>query len=269
MSFVFQFDKYQATGNDFIIFSDPNLADKICNQQMIKRLCDRKYGIGADGLILLEESENEAFIFNYYNADGSRGEMCGNGCRAAILNAFDKNWVEREKPFSFLADDGLHKGIIHSVDAISLTILSNDMPHEIETKNFELPPWVTKIKFVNTGVPHLIVFYKGNLTHSDILKWGRYLRLHPYFAPAGCNVNFIKEEAGKTIIRTYERGVENETESCGTGITASALAIAKSDVDEWVTQLKALGGNVKVERKKNKLYLRGPARHVFSGQMNL
>ncbi len=255
------FYKYQGTGNDFIIFDNRKQLFPKKNQQAIKSLCDRKFGIGGDGVILLEDSSQHDFEMIYFNADGNLGSMCGNGARCIV--AFAQLLKLIDKTTSFEAMNKIYHATL-DVNAVSLTM--NDV-NQIET--------FPKHVFLNTGSPHHIEFEK-NISDLDIYNKGREIRYgSPYFEE-GTNVNFVSQLNSNTFeIRTYERGVENETMSCGTGVTAAAIAShALHKTTDNSINLQTLGGNLQVSFTfENNCYknivLKGPATFVFKGSIQL
>ncbi len=263
------FFKIQATGNDFILFDHKNLPSSFFNSENIQKLCDRRLGIGADGLIGLEKNDKLAFIFHYYNSDGSRGEMCANGCRAAINFAFKMGWVEKDISFNFLADDGEHYGQYHSENLIELDVLASGKIEKINIGQFNPPTWVESGFYTNTGVPHVVFLCSPEFKYQAIESFGKYIRGHPAFSPQGTNVNFVvNQKDGSVFVRTYERGVERETLSCGTGITASAIvvnSIQKKIADKIKVFTK--GGELNVIFSHTQKLISGPAKIVFTGQL--
>ncbi len=254
------FYKYQGTGNDFVMVDNRhNLLSKN-NTKMIQRLCDRKFGIGADGLILLENPDNsgEDFKMVYFNADGKESSMCGNGGRCIVAFANFLGIVKEKAAFS--AIDGYHEATIEN-GQVSLKM--TDVPKIEENKSF---------LFLNTGSPHHVQFMQAVDT-LEIKKEGAAIRYSErYNATGGTNVNFVEvEKEGYLKVRTYERGVEDETLSCGTGVTAVAIAAhltGKAASNEIL--LKTPGGELIVsfeqEGKSYKnIWLTGPAEQVFEG----
>lgn len=260
------FYKYQATGNDFVLID--NLSGKYAfSQNQIKSICDRKFGIGADGLMLIEKHPSLHFNLQYYNSDGSQS-LCGNGSRAAVNMAASLGLVNGKAKFK--AFDGLHDAEIEEGGIVRLKM--NDVSE------------VTKVGddyFINTGSPHLIRFVT-DLKNYPVFETGRKIRYSNQFLPDGTNVNFVEINPPNTIfVRTYERGVENETLSCGTGVTAAALAASYHQLASPIT-IKTLGGDLKVEFKTRQsglssgqadifedIYLVGPAKLVFEGDLEL
>lgn len=254
------FNKYEGAGNDFIIVSNTPPVIEHSDNLLIKHLCDRRFGIGADGLILIEKHEGYDFEMVFFNSDGSPGKMCGNGGRCSAHYAM-RHFTEKQN-LRFLAGDGDHVARI-SGDLIELSI--NDVHDILKTRDGIV---------VNTGVPHLVVF-RDDIDKIDLTAFARPLRYSPLYAPEGVNVNLVQVEGDRLRVRTYERGVEDETMACGTGVTASAIAAALSG--KIVTdhaEIKANGGTLHVSFKiKNdtvtEIFLTGPATFVFSGETEI
>lgn len=252
------FYKYQGTGNDFILIDNRSLQFPKIDAKLVASLCDRKYGIGADGLILLENDEMSDFKMVYYNADGNEGSLCGNGGRCTVAFAKYLNIIGNGTTFN--AVDGQHKA------SISDGIVSLQMGDVSEIK--EKPDYV----FLDTGSPHHVQMVK-NLENFDVFKEGKKLR-YGLYGMAGSNINFVEHiEDSIFAVRTYERGVENETLSCGTGVTAVALAMHnKGKVTNQETVVRTQGGDLQVRFKKEdgvytNIFLIGPAKQVFKGEI--
>ncbi|MCU0356104.1 MAG: diaminopimelate epimerase [Cyclobacteriaceae bacterium] len=255
------FFKYQATGNDFILI-DNRSGELRLSVEEIRLLCDRKFGIGADGLMLIEPHPSLSFSLNYYNSDGSQS-LCGNGSRAAVCFASRLGIVSDNA--SFIAYDGAHDAQLLTNGLVRLNM--NDV-HEVIYFNQDV--------FIDTGSPHYIRFV-DDVKNYPVAEEGRSIRYNAAFAERnGTNVNFVELLPGNTIyVRTYERGVENETLSCGTGVTAAALAASQHGYTSPVT-VKTPGGDLSVEFEKNRtdrsftgIYLIGPAKMVFQGDLEL
>jgi diaminopimelate epimerase len=253
-----EFFKYQGTGNDFVMIDNRDLQFPK-DKKVIEKLCDRRFGIGGDGLILLENDPNSDFKMVYYNSDGNESTMCGNGGRCLVAFAYFLDIFETQTTFT--AIDGLHKAEINN-GIIKLKMIDVDSIKNIEG-NFEL----------NTGSPHYVTFVEM-LKNYKVYDSGNKIRNSPSYSQEGINVNFVEVISENEIfIRTYERGVEDETFSCGTGATASALVFLK-DKNQPSVNVKVLGGNLKVyadqegEKFKN-IWLEGPAKQVFKGKINL
>jgi len=251
------FSKYQATGNDFIIIDNrQNVFPK--ETWHIEKLCDRNFGIGSDGLILIENSDSEEFEMVFYNPDGSQS-LCGNGSRAAIRFAESLKIIE--KKISFAAYDGPHQAIIKE-QSINLQMGNVQNGRQIEGGIF-----------LDTGSPHYVLFVE-NVQQIDVVTEGRKWRHSGLFGEGGANVNFVEiKDKTNIYVRTYERGVENETLSCGTGVTASALAASEKGCTSPLI-IKTKGGILEVSYQQvdsgyKNVWLEGPAEHVFSGKINL
>jgi diaminopimelate epimerase len=254
------FYKYHGTGNDFIILDNRDETIHLSTSQ-ITHLCHRNFGIGADGLMLLEKSTHTHFKMRYFNSDGKEGSMCGNGGRCLIAFAKKLNIIDSEAKFE--AIDGLHHATI-TENGVRLKM--NDV-NGIEQIDEDF--------FLNTGSPHYVK-YVSNLNTIDVFAEGRTIRYNNRFSEKGTNVNFI-EKIGDTLhIRTYERGVENETLSCGTGTVAAAIICTLGTSNEHKeVHFQTKGGPLKVsfiknnEVQFNQVWLEGPAQFVFEGQVEL
>ncbi len=257
------FEKYQGTGNDFIMMDVRNRAIPE-KTDIIAHLCDRHFGIGADGLILLDDSEHHDFAMRYFNADGKESTMCGNGGRCIVAFARRLGIIDNET--SFEAADGLHRAFILDETADEYLV-------RLGLSDTAITEWHDGEIILDTGSPHLVKLCSG-LYETDVFREGKRLRQLPRFGPDGINVNFIEEIGGLVNVRTYERGVEAETLSCGTGTTAAALAWAiRTGLDGPVT-LRNPGGVLTVHfRRKDKIFrdifLEGPATYVFSGETEI
>lgn len=255
------FYKYQGTGNDFIIIDNRNLIFDRKNKTLIEKLCHRKFGIGADGFMLLQNRTGYDFEMVYYNADGNESSMCGNGGRCIVDFARELKIIKDKA--HFIAIDGEHEA---HLKGNSVSLKMNDV------KNIEIHP---DFYFLNTGSSHYVEFVK-DIEHVDVFEKGKEIRYNDRFKKEGTNVNFVEiKEDNQLFVRTYERGVENETLSCGTGVTASALAASlkenKSSRNSF--NIKTLGGDLTVKFKKNKgdsfsdIWLEGSAILVFKGEV--
>ncbi len=258
---LIEFNKYQGAGNDFVMIDDRSLNFPDTNNKLIASLCDRRFGIGADGLILIRNHGDLDFEMLYFNSDGEIGTMCGNGGRCAYLFALDKSIVNGEAVFE--ASDGLHKASVDKDGIISLSMNNVDAPLSIMGNNF-----------LNTGSPHYIIPVT-DISKIDVVTRGRAFRMSEQFAPGGTNVNFIEVSNEKIKIRTYERGVEDETLACGTGITAAAISNEWGKEDGlYTTTVEAIGGTLKVNfilniKGASDIKLIGPAQNVYSGIINI
>lgn len=255
-----EFYKYHGAGNDFILI-DNRKNDFIIDHQKIEQLCRRRLGIGADGLILLHASADASvdFSMQYFNADGFEGSMCGNGGRCIVAFAQKLGIIERKTVFSGI--DGLHKAEILSSDEHTATI-------RLQMKDVEDIQLFDDGYFLNTGSPHLVKFVE-NVYDLDVFKEGSKIRNDARFED-GTNVNFVQIENKFIYVRTFERGVEDETLSCGTGVTASALAWAKMFSIPSPVAVQTRGGNFTIFfKEKNNLFtdiwLQGESCFVFKG----
>jgi diaminopimelate epimerase len=256
-----KFYKYQGTGNDFVIVDNFQGNVDLSNEQ-IAHICDRKFGIGADGLMLLEKSNKYDFEMKYYNADGNLGSMCGNGGRCIVKFAYDINLIDEHA--MFLAVDGVHEARIDKEGIVSLEMNDVDAIIKIDNSTCEL----------NTGSPHYVSFV-NDVSALDVFKSGREIRYNDAYSKDGINVNFVAIDGEHLKIRTYERGVENETLSCGTGVTAAAIAAFNLGlIKSKLVTVKAMGGNLTVafesnENKFTNVVLSGPANKAFEGTIEL
>ncbi len=256
------FYKYQGTGNDFIMIDN---RDKKFSPDFrtIKKLCDRRFGIGADGLILLENVKGYDFSMVYFNSDGNESTMCGNGGRCIVAFASFLGVIRNST--KFIAIDGEHQASIFENGIVSLKM--KDVS-EIEKSANDF--------ILDTGSPHFIRFV-DNVSDVDIFTEGRKIRRSERFAANGINVNFVELRNGILNVRTYERGVEDETLSCGTGVTASALAVASAGLVNGKEEcsITVPGGSLKVKYKLHKensytdVWLEGPAQFVFNGEIEI
>jgi diaminopimelate epimerase len=253
------FQKYEATGNDFVII-DNRMGMFSFSEDQIKRICDRKFGVGADGLMLIEKHPTYDFNLIYFNSDGSLS-LCGNGSRSAVTMASELGMIKSQATFN--AYDGLHEANLLPNHIVRLKM--NDVK-EMKSTGKDI--------FINTGSPHLIQIV-DEAKNFPVADEGRKIRFSEPFKPAGTNANFVQLLPNNTIfVRTYERGVEDETLSCGTGVTAAALASSFQGYTSPVS-IQTLGGLLSVEFKSSQdglftdVYLIGPAKKVFEGILEL
>ncbi len=278
------FTKMVASGNDFVVIEDRG--SRIENRKLSvlsRKICDRKYGVGADGLLLLEKSKSADTRMRIFNADGSEAEMCGNGARCTALyisHPFDGVYTERSR--SAQGRQGArHKklikietkagGIDSEADGDNVRIkltdpkdIRLDIPIKINNRNI-------KVNFIDTGVPHAVIFTEG-LEKIDIFPLGRLIRYHKEFSPGGTNVDFVEVLSRNSIkVRTYERGVENETLACGTGSAASALIFALKTVAAGKIYIHTRSTEiltlycVRTAGKFDNVWLEGKAKKVYEG----
>ena len=268
MTKLIDFAKIESTGNDFVFIDTIKNDIKEIPVEDIVKICDRHKGIGADGIVLVSFDKDALVKMNYYNADGSRGEMCGNALRATVLFSNLLGKINIKTWQNIVADDGDHAIYMDSADEIQVEIKVRNSLEDVPAEEIGLNGNFKVLGFINTGVPHLVLNTEIDLENLDVIGLGRELRYHNRFQPAGTNVNFIKIKDDKQFqIRTYERGVENETLSCGTGIIASAIAYWEKSGKEYSDVfISAAGGQLQVFYQNEKLFLKGPARVAFVGQ---
>ncbi len=252
------FYKYQGTGNDFVIvdqYEKKWLSTE--DQKAVRHLCNRRFGIGADGLILLEPSKKHAFKMIYFNADGREGSLCGNGARCAVACSYTLGRLNRRGKFE--AANSVHSAKIIKGGGVQLKM-----------KNLEAVEVGKDYYILDTGSPHYIAFVE-DLSDLDIVAAGRAVRYAERFRDEGINVNFVEESDSGINVSTYERGVEDETLSCGTGVTAAALAFAlRNDLDDGKVKVHTKGGDLSIKYKRGKngfqnIWLCGPAHKVYTG----
>ena len=257
------FFKYQGAGNDFILIDNRSLAFSSLTEKQINTLCNRRFGIGADGLMLLQDHTSYDFEMHYYNADGRLGSMCGNGGRCIVAFAKALGIVDRET--NFLAVDGAHYAkIAESGNWIELQMID---VQEIQKDE--------RAFVLNTGSPHYVLEVQ-DLLELDVFAEGKKIRNNDTYREKGINVNFVEDKGNHLFIRTFERGVEDETYACGTGVTAVALAKAHElqQTGHFSRDIKVLGGDMRVEydydgQAFRNIFLCGPAELVFTGQIKL
>lgn len=256
------FKKYQGTGNDFILMDDRTHTFPQGNQDFIARMCDRRFGIGADGLMLLRNKEGYDFEMVYFNSDGKTGSMCGNGGRCIARFAKDIGAVNKNE-VHFLAVDGPHEAII------------GDETVKLKMNDVSGIAGIDGDFYLNTGSPHYVKI-ELNVPELDVYNKARKIRYNERFAQEGTNVNFMEPRDNGIYVRTYERGVEDETLSCGTGVTAAALIAALVGVagQDGNCAVATRGGNLRVHFQRecerfHHIWLEGPAVHVFNGEITL
>jgi diaminopimelate epimerase len=257
-----EFYKYQGTGNDFVMIDNRSNFFPKDNIQLIARLCDRRFGIGGDGLILLENDPETDFKMVYYNSDGNQSSMCGNGGRCLVAFAKKLNVIQDNT--TFIATDGLHHASVAENGIVSLQMI--DVPEVKIT-----PDYV----FMNTGSPHHIQLVE-DLEHYNVKENGASIRYGELYGKQGSNINFVKKIDETTFsVRTYERGVEDETLACGTGATAVAIAMnVLGETKANSIDLNVEGGKLVVsfdekDGKFTNVFLKGPAEFVFKGTIEI
>ena len=282
---AFSFTKLSGAGNDFILFDCKLNPDLKLSSELIQKICERRKGIGADGVLVISDLDGYAFDMKYFNADGSSGVLCANGARCALKYGSISGRVN-QRIVKFKANNVDYSGIV--LDDNNIKFFFNS-PKKLKY-NFKVKAagQLITASFVDTGAPHLVIktndileypakpdsFYK-NIDDLPVYQFGKELRYSPDFAPDGTNVNFIQIENGEIIIRTYERGVENETLACGTGSVAAALISYVNDKLMPPIKLNVKSGDVlkvdfKIEDQKVRdLSLTGPAEVIFNGELSI
>lgn len=257
-----EFYKYQGAGNDFVMIDNRSGFFPKENMQLIAHLCDRRFGIGGDGLILLENDSETDFKMVYYNSDGNQSSMCGNGGRCLV--AFAKDLEVIENATTFIATDGLHHATFEDNGLVSLQMI--DVPVIDNKKDYS---------FLNTGSPHHVQIVE-DLENYNVKDNGATIRYGELYSAKGSNINFVKKIDDNTFrLRTYERGVEDETLACGTGATAVAIAMnATGQTDATTININVEGGKLVVSFDKNdgeytNVFLTGPAEFVFRGSISV
>ena len=256
------FFKYHGTGNDFIIIDNRMTGNGHLSTEEIRHMCHRRFGIGADGLMLLGEAEGYDFSMKYYNADGLEGSMCGNGGRCMVKFAYDLGI--HKSSYHFIAADGPHDA---DLDLSGIVRMKMKDVENVET--------IIDNYVLNTGSPHYVKFI-DNIREYEVTREGQAIRNSKKYVKDGINVNFVENLDDHTIyVRTFERGVEAETYSCGTGVTASALMAAHNETGFNQVDVHTLGGRLSVEYDKidettfRNIWLSGPAEFVFKGEFEL
>ena len=257
------FSKYQGAGNDFVLIDRRGNTLKNIDNKLVAQLCDRRFGIGGDGLMLLLDHPDYDFEMVYYNADGNVGSMCGNGGRCIV--AFAKHLGIIDSETNFLAVDGPHYAKITAEgNWVELQMI------DVDNINSDNDAFV-----LNTGSPHYVV-EKANLSSLDVFTEGSAIRNNETYKTEGINVNFVENKGDYLFVRTFERGVEDETYACGTGVTAVAMAMAKqaNQIGHVETPVKVLGGDLKINfdydgQTFTQVFLCGPAEKVFEGALSI
>ena len=256
------FHKYQGTGNDFVILANEQDQLPPLSKRQIEHLCHRHLGVGADGLMMVQKVAGYDFGMKYYNADGLESSMCGNGGRCLVM--FAHNNGIRKSTYRFMAADGEHEAEIDDHGQVRLKM-----------KDVQEVTYHNGYTLLNTGSPHFVKFV-NDVENVDVLETGRDIRYSEPFAAEGINVNFVETLKQDSIyVRTYERGVEDETMSCGTGVTAAALLSAHNENGFNTVKVKTPGGILSVEYNKindnsfSDIWLCGPALFVFKGTIEI
>jgi len=260
-----KFAKIQGTGNDFIIIN--NLAGRfnsfcreLPKELVVRALCSRRTGVGADGLILIEDSERANFSWRFFNADGSLAEMCGNGIRCVARFAFEEGIAPSRMKIETIA--GIVEAEVLGRDVKVKLTPPSDVKLDLEVEGL-------RVHYINTGVPHAVVFV-DRVDLVNVEELGRKLRFSELFAPSGANVNFVEVRMDRILVRTYERGVESETLACGTGAVASALVSAMLYPFSSPVEVEVRSGErlkVYFEPSLKEVFLEGPTLWVYDGEL--
>lgn len=254
------FTKYEGAGNDFILIDNRTMFFDGENIELINWLCDRRFGIGADGLMLLEDHPEHDFVMRYFNADGKEASMCGNGGRCIVAFAAQMGIVKNST--TFIAVDGIHEATFE-LGIVDLKMIDVDSHKRVGDDYF-----------MDTGSPHYVRFV-DDITKVDVVSVGSSIRNSDELKPNGANVNFVEQDCDRLKVFTYERGVEDETLACGTGITASALCAAlRSNEEGNQFFIEAKGGKLEVRFNRTDdfftdVWLKGPATRVYDGVIQL
>jgi len=256
------FHKYQGTGNDFIILDNRDGRYNAITKEQVRKICERRFGIGADGLMMLNTKAGYDFEMKYYNADGGESSMCGNGGRCLVK--FASNMGINKSMYHFMASDGPHEAEIDSDGTVSLKM--KDVKKIAEYGSDFL---------LDTGSPHYVKMVSDVMAY-DVYKKGHDIRYSDEFAEKGINVNFVQQKSDyEIIVRTYERGVEDETFSCGTGVTAAALVCYHNETGYNDVSVFTKGGKLTVEYDRingdnyTNIFLCGPAEKVYEGDVTV
>ncbi len=271
LDFPISITKMSGAGNDFIIIDHrAGFIPEPYQPQFAQLVCRHSFSVGADGLILIEDSATEDFEWRFYNKDGSVAEMCGNGARCAARFAWRRGIAGRNMRFATLA------GVIEAELIGEQEHVRIGMTEPFDYRDsilIQLGESEKEVFFVNTGVPHAVVFVDSD--NTPVEKWGRTLRYHEQFEPAGTNANFVKIiEDGQLLVRTYERGVEAETMACGTGVVAAAIVAARQGLAESPVDVTTSGGEQLVVQFRLEdtgifdVYLQGPARIIYEADLS-
>jgi diaminopimelate epimerase len=281
----YSFTKLSGAGNDFILLDKKINPEVELTPQIIKKLANRQAGIGADGVLVIWDAEGYAFGMNYYNADGSSGSLCGNGARCAILYGKESGRV-KQGPVKFVSGDTVYSGSVLDNGLVRIYL---NQPSNLKF-NFKVKAanQLINASYVNTGAPHVVINIGDVLrNHADhnsffmdldnfpVRELGREIRYHKDFAPEGTNVNFIKIEDGVIQIRSYERGVEDETLSCGTGsVAAAVISYTNYLLKPPINLISRSGAKIVVDfkyenQRMQELSLTGPAEVTFKGEITI
>jgi diaminopimelate epimerase len=258
-----RFQKFSATGNDFILIDNREKIINSDDEAFFRQICQRRVSVGADGVLLIEKSNEFDFQLRYFNADGSAAE-CGNGARSAAFFAANNNIANDKMKFRF--DDSIYEAAVNS----ALVKIKLPPPRDWKDDNKVLEEdFLEEGGFINTGVPHFVLF-GHEIDKQNVHALGKKYRYHPHFQPAGTNVNFVEIISPNQIkVRTYERGVEKETLSCGTGCVASAIVAHRKKGTHFATEVVTPGGILKISQddENGAAFLEGEVKLVYEGKL--
>ncbi|MFC1724960.1 diaminopimelate epimerase [candidate division KSB1 bacterium] len=260
----YNFWKLEAAGNDFIFIDNRDKMFSGKENKLFRRICTRRRSVGADGVILIEDSDKADYRIRYFNADGFESTMCGNAGRSALFFAYYQGIAGMMQKVEVI--DGIHSGAIFT-DRIEFEILAKGSPVKVEIDNIDNNKSHSGYK-IDTGVPHVVLFVDD--LDFEVVETGRKIRYHKLFAPEGTNANFIEiRKDGKIYVRVYERGVEDETLSCGTGATACAIVLNQIKNMSFPVSLNFPGGELTIDMREERFYLAGDVNLVYKGKMIL
>lgn len=258
-----KFWKIAATGNDFILMDNRDRILTGEEAEIIKRICTRRKSVGADGVIFIEDSEKADYKIRYFNSDGYESTMCGNAGRASIFFTYYRGIAGRIQSIEVF--DGIHSGTVYK-NEIEFEIIVKGDPQEINIQTTGKKQ-IFGYK-IDTGVPHFVSF-DNNIDDLDIVKIGKEIRYHEKFRPEGVNVNFIEITDDLLKVRVYERGVEDETLSCGTGATACAVVANSVKQIDYPISLSFPGGTLRIDRRDDRFFIIGEVNLIFKGKLFL
>ena len=273
VDFPLPITKLSGAGNDFIFIDNRQMrVPQEQQSEFASRVCRRMFSVGADGVMFIENSDSVDFLWKFYNSDGSLAEMCGNGARCAARFALMKGIAGKKMSFETLA------GVINAEVCEDNTVrIGMTPPEDFQTDiSLVLSGKEYKADFLNTGVPHAVVYINENIENIPVREFGELVRYHQQFSPKGTNANFISRLTDDMLaVRTYERGVEDETRACGTGAVAAALCASIKLGMKSPIRVKTSGGEILTilfDKTKNpveaKPFLQGPARVIYEGELN-
>jgi len=266
------FKKYSGAGNDFVLVDQKENRNIDLVPEIVQKICNRRTGIGADGVLEIKDIPGYNFDLTYYNADGYPGSLCGNGSRCAIKYANDSGKIKNKKT-NFICEESEYKGEVLTDNLVKFYL---NQPRSFNKKiEIKLDKTIFRGDFIDSGSPHFVTEIKSDIKKLDVENLGRKIRLHKTFSPEGTNVNFVSLSGENVNIRTFERGVEAETLACGTGCVAAAAVMFLNGRIKPPVNLKVLGGDILTvdfiykENNFENISLVGPAKQIFAGEYYL